>query len=195
MTPLGQWLLDLGADAVVCSDSKAVNGHSDTCFGHVASRNSALIADVRDWRKLSGAIPGCFEAWLVHRRLETMELRFERMCESAMLIATQLSNHPKVKTVKYPGLPTHPAHMLAKKQMRRFGALMAVTFASETDAERFINTAEFVRPTTSFGGNHTSAERRARWGDKVSPGFVRLAIGSEPTKVLWNEMSRALDAL
>jgi cystathionine gamma-lyase len=109
MTPLGQRPLDLGADAVVSSDSKAINGHSDTCFGHVASSNSAFIADVRDWRKLSGAIPGCFEAWLVHRGLETLELRFERMCDSATMIATQLSDHPKVKSVKYTGLPTHPS--------------------------------------------------------------------------------------
>jgi len=195
MTPLGQRPLDLGADALVSSDSKAINGHSDTCFGHVASRNSALIADVREWRKLSGAIPGSFEAWLVHRGLETLELRFERMCESAMTIAEQLSAHPKVESVKYPGLPTHPAHMLAKKQMRRFGGLIAVTFATDSDAERFIDAAEFVRPVTSFGGTHTSAERRARWGDKVSSGFVRLSVGCEPTKVLWDEMKRVLDVL
>ena len=195
VTPLGQRPLDLGADAVVSSDSKAINGHSDTCFGHVASRNSDLIADVREWRKLGGAIPGFFEAWLVHRGLETLELRFERMCHSAMIIATRLSAHSKVKSVKYPGLPTHPAHMLAKKHMRRCGSLIGVTFAGETEAERFINTVDFVRPTTSFGGIHTSAERRARWGDNVPPGFVRLSVGCEPTEVLWDEMSRVLDAL
>ena len=85
--------------------------------------------------------------------------------------------------------------MLAKKQMRRFGTLIAVTFASENDAERFINTVDFVEPTTSFGGIHTSAERRARWGDQVSPGFVRLSVGCEPTEVLWDAMSRVLDLL
>jgi cystathionine gamma-lyase len=195
MTPLGQRLLDLGADAVVSSDSKALNGHSDTCFGHVASRNPALIAEVREWRKLGGTIPGSFDAWLVHRGLETLELRFERMCASAMVIAEQLTAHPKVQSVKYPGLPNHPAHTLAKKQMHMFGSLIGVTFASATDAERFIEAAEFVRPVTSFGGTHTSAERRARWGDKVPPGFVRLSVGCEPTKVLWDEMKRVLDTL
>jgi cystathionine gamma-lyase len=195
MTPLGQRPLDLGADAVVSSDSKAINGHSDTCFGHVASRNSALIGEVREWRKLSGAVPGTFEAWQVHRGLETLELRFERMCASAMAIATRLSAHPKVKSVRYPGLPTHPAHALARKQMRCFGSLVAATFASEANAERFINSAEFVRPVTSFGGTHTSAERRARWGDKVPSGFVRLSVGCEPTEVLWREMKRVLDTL
>jgi cystathionine gamma-lyase len=195
MTPLGQRPLDLEADAVVSSDSKALNGHSDTCFGHVASRNPALIADVREWRRLGGAIPGSFEAWLVYRGLETLELRIERMCVSAMMIAEQLAAHPKVLSVTYPGLPTHPAHILAKKQMRRFGTLVAVTFTSDSDAERFINATEFVRPVTSFGGTHTSAERRARWGDNVPPGFVRLSIGCEPTKVLWDEIKRVLDTL
>ena len=195
MTPLGQRPLDLGADAVVSSDSKAINGHSDTCFGHVASRHSAIITAVRDWRKLSGTIPGFFEAWLVHRGLETLEIRFERMCRSAMTIASQLATHPKVKAVRYPGLPDHPGHSLARKQMRRFGSLVAVTFANRADAERFINDAHFVRPVTSFGGIHTSAERRARWGDQVPEGFVRLSVGCEPIDVLGVEMKRALDML
>ena len=195
MTPLGQRPLDMGADAIVSSDSKAINGHSDTCFGHVASRNSALIANVREWRRLSGAIPGFFEAWMVHRGLESFELRFERMCASAMTIATHLSAHPKVRMVKYPGLPSHPAHDLARKQMLRFGSLIAVCFGSDTEAERFINAADFTQPVTSFGGVHTSAERRARWGDKVPTGFVRLSIGCEPMRVLWTEMKRVLDEL
>jgi len=194
MTPLGQRPLDLGADVIVSSDSKAINGHSDTCFGHVASRNSALIAGVREWRKLSGTIPGFFEAWLVHRGLETLELRFERMCSSAMTLASRLASHPKVQSVKYPGLLTHPRHMLAKNQMRRLGSLIAVTLATATDAEAFINCAEFVRPATSLGGTHTSAERRARWGDQVPAGFVRLSVGCEPTEILWHEMKRVLDA-
>jgi cystathionine gamma-lyase len=85
--------------------------------------------------------------------------------------------------------------MLAKKQMQRFGSLIAVTFADRTEAERFIDNTRFVRPTTSFGGTHTSAECRARWGDQVPAGFVRLSVGCEPTDVLWDEMKRVLDAL
>jgi cystathionine gamma-lyase len=195
MTPLGQPPLDLGTDAVLSSDSKAINGHSDTCFGHVSSRNSALITDVGEWRKLSGAIPGFFEAWLVHRGIETLELRFERMCSSAMTLASKLAAHPKVKSVRYPGLPEHPRHMLASKQMRRYGSLIAIIFANRDEAERFINDTHFVRPVTSFGGMHTSAECRARWGDQVPAGFVRLSVGCEPTDVLWDEMKRVLDAL
>ena len=80
MTPYGQRPLDLGADIVVAADTKAPNGHSDALFGHVASRDPDIIAAVREWRKLSGSIPGPFEAWLVHRGLETLEVRFDRMC-------------------------------------------------------------------------------------------------------------------
>ncbi|TIX20887.1 MAG: cystathionine gamma-lyase, partial [Mesorhizobium sp.] len=87
MTPYGQRPLDLGADIVVAADTKAPNGHSDALFGHVASRDAEIITAIRDWRKLSGSIPGPFEAWLVHRGLETLEVRFDRMCTSAELIA------------------------------------------------------------------------------------------------------------
>src|SRR5437879_3953159 len=82
-TPLGQRPLDFGADVVVSSDSKAINGHSDVVFGHVASRQSGLMAAVRDWRKVYGAIPGPFESWLVHRGLDTLEVSFERLYDNA----------------------------------------------------------------------------------------------------------------
>ena len=84
MTPLGQRPLDLGADVVVSADTKALNGHSDVLFGHVSSRNSQLISAVRDWRKIAGAVPGPHEAWLVHRGLETLEVRYSRMCANAL---------------------------------------------------------------------------------------------------------------
>jgi cystathionine gamma-lyase len=194
-TPLGQRPLDLGVDAVVSSDTKAINGHSDVVFGHVASRRGNLIAAVREWRKLSGAIPGPFESWLVHRGLETLEVRFDRMCTNAEALAQHLSEHRNVREVRFPGLPSHPAHAVASRQMLRFGTILGVTFANKDSAERFINDCKFIRPTTSFGGVHTSAERRARWGDKVSEGFVRLSVGCEPLGQLWKEMKSVLDTL
>lgn len=194
-TPLGQRPLDLGADVVVSSDSKAINGHSDVVFGHVASRHSDLIAAVRDWRKIYGAIPGPFETWLVHRGLETLEMRFERMCNSAEALATRLAEHHKVSEVKFPGLRVHPAYAVAKSQMLRFGMILGVTLSDKDAAEKFINTCRVIRPTTSFGGLHTSAERRARWGDKVPEGFVRVSVGCEPLAQLWKEMKAALDSL
>lgn len=192
MTPFGQRPLDLGADIVVASDTKAPGGHSDILMGHVASRDPALTAAVRDWRKLSGTIPGPFEAWLLHRSLETLELRFDRMCRTAGEIAARLAAHPAVRSIRYPGLPADPAHNLAARQMHRPGFLIGLTLASGAQAEAFIAACPFLRPATSFGGVHSSAERRDRWGDAVAPGFVRLAIGCEPVGELWPALERAL---
>lgn len=192
MTPLGQQPLALGADIVVCSDTKALNGHSDVLFGHVAARDAALIDAVRDWRRIVGAVPGPFEAWLVHRGLETLEVRFTRMCSTALWLAEQLSAHPKVVSVRYPGLASHPAHALACAQMRGGGALIGLTLKDKDSAERFINACPLLRAATSFGGVHSSAERRTRWGDAVPEGFIRLSVGCEPADVLWQSLAEAL---
>lgn len=194
-TPLGQRPLDLGADVVVSSDTKTVNGHSDVLFGHVAARDAALIGRVREWRKTAGAIAGPFEAWLVLRGLETLEIRFERMCANAATLAERLAAHPRVRAVRYPGLPSHPAHELARRQMRRFGSLIGLTLADRAAAEAFIGGCRFVRAATSFGGVHTAAERRARWGDAVPEGFIRLSVGCEPVEALWRDLQAALDRL
>jgi cystathionine gamma-lyase len=193
MTPLGQRPLDLGADLVLAADTKAPNGHSDVLFGHVASRDSDIMAALTEWRKLSGSIPGPFEAWLLHRGLETLEVRFDRMCTNAETIAPRLAMHPAVETVRFPGLEGDPAHNLARAQMERFGFLIGVTLKSAEAAEAFIGGCALLQPATSFGGVHSSAERRARWGDAVAPGFVRLSVGCEPTEELWKAMAAALD--
>lgn len=192
MTPYGQRPLDLGADIVIAADTKAPNGHSDVLFGHVSSRNPQIMAALADWRKLAGGIPGPFEAWLFHRGLETLHVRFERMCDSADIIAPRLAAHKAIKKVRFPGLPDDPSHNLATSQMLRFGFLIGLTLDSEEIAETFINGCALIQPATSFGGVHTSAERRARWGDAVAPGFVRLSIGCEPTEELWAALDDAL---
>jgi len=195
MTPLGQCPLDLGADAAVYSDTKVLNGHSDLVFGHVASREPQLLAGVVDWRRVCGAIPGPFEAWQLQRGLETLELRLARMHANALDLALALSEHRAAVQVCYPGLPSHPAHALARAQMNGFGSLIGLTLADADTAERFIQGCRYLRPTTSFGGLHSSAERRARWGDAVAPGFIRLAIGCEPTAALRAEVLRSMDQL
>jgi cystathionine gamma-lyase len=195
MTPLGQRPLDLGADIVVASDTKALNGHSDALFGHVATCDPEIATKVRNWRKLVGAIPSPFDAFLVHRGLETLELRFERMCASAETIAARLWEHPAVEAVVHPSLPTHPAYALAATQMLRAGTLIAVTLASKDAAERFISGCPMLRQATSFGSLHSSAERRKRWGDQVADGFVRLSIGCEPVEPLWAALKGSLDAV
>nr|MBA3447163.1 cystathionine gamma-lyase [Pseudaminobacter sp.] len=171
MTPYGQRPLDFGADIVVAADTKAPNGHSDALFGHVASRDADIAAAIKDWRQTSGGIPSPFDAWLVHRGLETLELRFDRMCTSAELIAPRLKAHPAVQALRFPGLEGDPSHNLARVQMQRFGFLISFTLASGEQAEDFINGCELMQPATSFGGVHTSAERRQRRGDAVAPGF------------------------
>jgi cystathionine gamma-lyase len=195
MTPFGQRPLELGADIVVSSDTKALNGHSDVVFGHVATADPTLMEAMATWRKIVGVTPGTFEAWMVLRGLQTLELRFARMCDSAEAIAPRLADHPKVRAVVYPGLVSHPDHALARSQMTRFGFLIGVTLADEVAAERFIAETKYLVAATSFGGLHSSAERRARWGDAVDPGFVRISVGCEPTETLWAEFRRALDGL
>jgi cystathionine gamma-lyase len=192
MTALLQRPLDLGCDLVVAADTKAPGGHSDALFGHVSGRDAGLMARVRDWRRLSGAVPGAMEAWLVHRGLETLEVRLARMCASARVIAARLAAHPEVRAVCYPGLADHPDHALACRQMGDFGFLIGLTLADAGRAERFLAACPLLTRATSFGSAHSSAERRARWGDAVPEGFLRLSVGVEPVEVLWSALDAAL---
>jgi len=184
--------LDLGADIVVCADTKAVNGHSDVLFGHAASREQALSEAMADWRRLSGAIPGPMETWLVHRGLDTLALRLARMCDTAEALAQHLAGHPGVRAVRYPGLSDHPGHAIARAQMRRFGFLVGLELENAAAAEAFLSKLEGVRQATSFGGTHSSAERRARWGDTVPEGYVRFSCGTEETAQVLDAVSKAL---
>ena len=192
MTPLLQRPLDLGADIVVAADTKAPSGHSDVLFGHVATRDAALLQRMHDWRRISGSVPGSFEAWLVHRGLETLELRLERMCRSAQIIATRLLTHSRLKSLRYPGLASDPSHEISARQMQGFGFLLTFELDSAARAEAFLSACPYIAQTTSFGGTHTAGERRARWGDQVPPGFIRLSIGCEPTEPLWTAIETAL---
>lgn len=193
MTPLLQRPLDLGADVVVAADTKAPGGHSDVLFGHVASRDAVFLQKVRDWRRVSGSIPGAFEAWILHRGIETLDVRLERMCSSAGVIAQRLAAHPKVRNLRYPGLPTDPSHEVARRQMSGFGFLISFELDSRAEAERFLTDCPFIAQATSFGSTHTSGERRARWGDLVPEGFIRLSVGIEPVEALWPAILAALE--
>jgi cystathionine gamma-lyase len=195
MTPYGQRPLELGADIVVAADTKAPNGHSDALFGHVASRDEEIMAAVHDWRTMSGSIPSPFDAWLVHRGLETLEVRFDRMCSSAEIIARRLKQHPAVQLVRYPGLEDDPSHNLARAQMERFGFLVSLVLETADKAEDFINGCPLMQAATSFGSVHTSAERRNKRGDAVAPGFVRIAVGCEPVEELWAAIEASLDRI
>jgi cystathionine gamma-lyase len=193
MTPLLQRPLDLGVDLVVAADTKAPAGHSDALFGHVAGRDAVLMSRVRDWRRVSGSIPGPFEAYLVHRGIETLELRLTRMCSTAAMIAARLAQHPRVRAVRYPGLPGDPSFKAIGRQMVNGGFLIGFELPDAAIAEGFLARCPMIEQATSFGGVHTAAERRARWGDDVADGFIRLSVGIEPADVLWQAIDAALN--
>jgi cystathionine gamma-lyase len=194
-TPLCQRPLDLGADFSVLSDTKAMAGHSDVMCGHVATRNADLFEAVKTWRRLAGAIVGPFDAYLLHRGLETLEVRLARMNANALAVAEAVHGHAAVSTVHYPGLGNDPFHQVAKRQMNGFGPIVSFTLASQANVEQFISGCPLLSPATSFGGVHSSAERRARWGDDVAEGFVRFAAGIEPTSDLVAAVTQALNTL
>ena len=194
-TILGQRPLALGADFAVVSDTKAMTGHADVVLGHVAAKDAAWADALRTWRTRMGVIPGPMEVWLAHRSLGTLDVRLSRQCDSALQVAMYLSSHAKVLNTRYPGLPNDPSYAIASKQMARFGPVMAFTLSDRAAVERFFAAAMLVNEATSFGGIHTSAERRARWGgDDVAEGYVRLSIGLEDVRDLLNDFETALAA-
>lgn len=192
-TPLGQRPLELGADFSVASDTKGMTGHGDILLGHVTCRDSELAAGVRRWRKVVGAIPGPMEAWLAHRSLATLELRIERQCANALLLAETLAKRPEVSGLRYPGLPADPSYPNAVRQMRRFGSVVSFVLADRGTAERFLSALRLAEDATSFGGVRSTAERRARWGgDAVPEGFIRFSVGAENAADLVADVERAL---
>ncbi|MCX4448031.1 MULTISPECIES: cystathionine gamma-lyase [unclassified Streptomyces] len=192
-TPLGQRPLELGADFSVASDTKGMTGHGDLLLGHVTCRDPELAAGVRRWRKVVGAIPGPMEAWLAHRSLATLELRIERQCANALALAETLAKHQAVSGLRYPGLPTDPAHQNAVRQMRRFGSVVSFVLADRETAEHFLSALRLAEDATSFGGVRSTAERRGRWGgDAVPEGFIRFSVGAENTADLVADVEQAL---
>jgi cystathionine gamma-lyase len=191
-TPLGQQPLSLGADLVVASATKALSGHSDLIAGYVAGSHSGLMDAVAQERLLAGPILGAFEAWLVLRSLGSAGLRFERQCHNAQSLAVMLRAHPAVRSVRYPGLPDDPSHAVATLQMKRFGGLVAVELEDAAAVHALVERGALLIASTSFGGIHTSVDRRARWGDRVSDGFARISLGIEDTDDLIADFEQAL---
>ncbi|GLZ35484.1 putative cystathionine gamma-lyase [Lentzea sp. NBRC 105346] len=189
-TPLGQRPLELGADIVVASDTKAVAGHSDVVLGHVSVVDASLAERLRDERTLSGAIPGPFEAWLAHRGLGTLDLRLARQAQNAAALYEAMSG--KVSGLRWPGAPEDPAYLLAAQQMRRFNGVLTFELPSVAAVDRFLAASELVAAATSFGGLHSSLDRRAQWGDPVPEGLCRFSAGCEDPADLVADVLRAL---
>jgi cystathionine gamma-lyase len=178
-TPLRQRALDLGADFAMASASKYLTGHSDLVLGYVATGDPGHAVAIRGWRALAGAIPGPFEVWLAHRSLATLAVRLERQEANAAALRDALEAHPAAADVRWPGV----------------GSVLVFTLADAAAAQRFLDTVRLVADATSFGGVHSSAERRARWGtDDVPGGFVRLSAGIEDAADLVADVRAALDA-
>jgi cystathionine gamma-lyase len=187
--------LALGADYVIASDAKAMTGHSDLILGHVATANPDHAAAIRTWRTQHGAIPGPMEAWLAHRSLATLALRVAHQCASAERLAAFLASRRDVAAVHYPGLSTHPAHAIAARQMSAFGGVISFDLGTRARAEAFLRSLTLVREATSFGGVHSTAERRARWGgDAIGDGFIRFSVGCEAADDVMADVDAALGA-
>jgi cystathionine gamma-lyase len=185
--------LALGADYVVASDTKALTGHSDLVLGHVATADPRRAEAIRAWRAQHGAIPGPMETWLAHRSIATLPLRLTRQCASAARLAAALAARPDVADVRYPGLPGHPGHAVAAAQMSAFGSIVGFDLGTRTRAETFLSSLTLVREATSFGGIHSTAERRARWGgDPVGEGYIRFSVGCEAVEDVLGDVEIAL---
>jgi cystathionine gamma-lyase len=194
-TPYLQQPLALGATLVMASDTKGITGHSDLLLGHVATRDAALATDLRLWRTQHGAIPGPMEVWLAHRALPTLALRLSRQCETAAQLAAFLASRADVTAVYYPGLATHPGHAVARQQMQAFGSIVSFDLGTRASAEAFLGALTLVREATSFGGVHSIAERRARWGaDAVGEGFIRFSVGCEAPEDILADVATGLAA-
>lgn len=132
---------------------------------------------------------------MVLRGVQTIEVRFERMCANAAAIAQVVKGHPKLEDVRYPGLEDDAAHAIATRQMHAMGSLVSLTFADAAAADRFLNALEVAYQATSFGGTHSSAESRSRWDKTVHPGLVRFSAGCEPTDVIVVDVIKALESV
>lgn len=192
-TPLGQRPLDLGADIVVASGTKALTGHSDMLLGYVAARDSSLVSAIRTWRNATGGIPGNFDAWLAHRSLATLDLRLRRQSENAAAVAAALSGHPAVVSLRWPGLESDPSYVVAGRQMARIPGVLTFELATAAEVTRWLQACELIVAATSFGGVHTTADRRAQWGDDAPEGLVRLSCGIEDAADLVADITTALD--
>lgn len=197
-TPVHTRPIEHGADYVMHSATKALNGHSDVLAGAlVASRITARWERLRRLRYETGPVLGAFEAWLLLRGMRTLFVRVERASQSAMELATWLQNQPGVVSVRYPGLPSHPGHAIAQKQMTRgFGHMLS--FHVEGGAKRALNIAgklHLFQRATSLGSVESLVEHRATVEGEatISPAdMLRLSIGIEHVDDLKADLAQAL---
>lgn len=205
-SPILQRPLELGADIVMHSATKYLNGHSDIVGGMVAVNDAALAERMTFLQNAVGGVQGPFDSFLALRGLKTLHLRMKAHCENAQWLAEQLQAHPAIEKVVYPGLASHPQHALAKTQMHGFGGMVSVWLKGGfPDAKRFMERLQLFTCAESLGGveslaNHPAVmthasvplERREALG--VTDNLVRLSVGVEDVADLWADIEQALGA-
>lgn len=194
-SPINQRPLDFGATVSLQSATKLIGGHSDLLAGVATTRDDALWHAIRKSRELTGATPGTLEAFLAVRGARTLALRLERAQQTAMLLAERLETHPLVSRVRYPGLPTHPTHAVARRVLRGFGTIISFDLAGGAEhADRVCRATNLIRHATSLGGVESTMERRAaiRGQEHLPPSLLRLSVGIEHADDLWADLDSAM---
>jgi cystathionine gamma-synthase len=203
-TPYLQQPLALGADVVVHSSTKYLGGHSDVVGGFVATDDIELAMDLGFVQNAVGAVPSPIDCYLVQRGLKTLALRMERHCDNARAVVEVLTDHPAVERVLWPGLPGHPGHDVAKRQMRDFGGMVScVMRGGEPAALALAERTEVFTLAESLGAVESLIEHPARMTHAsaagsplaVDPGLVRLSVGIETADDLVADLRQALDGL
>ena len=202
-SPCLQRPIEFGADLVIHSTTKYLNGHSDSVGGVVVATRAEDVEWLKFIQNAAGAILGPFDAWLVLRGTKTLPLRMARHSANGLALARFLAAHPKVRQVHYPGLPSHPQHDLARRQMRGFGGMLAFDLGSLEAARRVLNGVRLLALAESLGGVETlishpatmthaavPPERRAALG--ITDGLVRLSVGIEDVEDLQEDLDGAL---
>jgi cystathionine gamma-lyase/cystathionine beta-lyase/cystathionine gamma-lyase/homocysteine desulfhydrase len=196
--------IDFGADLVLHSTTKFLNGHSDSVGGVVMAIRDDHIDWLRFVQNAEGAILGPMDAWLVLRGTKTLPLRMERHNANAMALAEYLASHPKVTAVFYPGLATHPQHELARRQMRGFGGLISFRLGSLERARSVLEGVRLMSLAESLGGvetlishpatmTHASVPPDQRRQLGITDDLVRVSVGIEDVDDLQDDLAQALD--
>jgi cystathionine gamma-synthase len=199
-TPYLQRPLELGADVVVHSTTKYLGGHSDTVGGFAATNDPTIAERLYFLQKSLGAVPGPFDSWLVLRGIKTLAVRMRKHCENATTIATTLERNPRVEKVFYPGLPTHPGHAIAARQMHDFGGMVSFLAESEEEAVALVGRTKLFQLAESLGGVESLIEVPARMTHASTANapfaaprnLVRLSVGIEAVEDLVEDLENAL---
>ena len=194
-TSLNQRPLDLGADFSFQSATKFIGGHSDLLSGLVSVRRKELLVALRKSRELHGATPGALESFLAVRGARTMALRLERAQANAMILAERLSAHPAVACTRYPGLSSHPTHMIARAQLKGYGTIISFDVRGDAAAaDRVCARVRLIQHATSLGAVESTIERRAGipGQEHLPASLLRLSVGIENVDDIWADLDAAL---